>query len=450
MHFTLAFLYAAIPFLTTASALTVPPASRSPAPSARGIAVPIAKHSRSYRSGTVDPVALQRGMYASYDKILRGFDAYYENTGQRHPSQPAGHSSLPLGLSRRKSSPDGLDDDDNELWYGKISVGTPATEYKVDFDTGSSDIFLPGVDCTENCDNHTMYDPSASSTSQDRDATFKLTYGDGSSVEGEQYTDVVTCAGLTAKAQALGAANTYSTGFSSAQFPADGLMGMGFQEISQFKSPPFFQTLIEDGQVTDQVFGFKLAESGSELFLGGTNPALYTGDFTYVDVTTEGYWQTNFDSIAVNGSIPLFQKSSCIIDTGTTLIIGPEAAVNAFYAQIPYAAPLVFDGSSVGATSGLYTIPCDFNSTINLSFNKTAFSISPDTFMLGLDETILDTIKLIPADTTTNTCIGGLGFLPSLPPLPFWIIGDVFMRNVYTAFDVGNKRVGFANLNRGR
>ena len=47
------------------------------------------------------------------------------------------------------------------------------------------------------------------------------------------------------------------------------------------------QTLISEGVLTSPVFGLKLAQSGSELFLGGTNSALYTGDFTWVPLTNE-------------------------------------------------------------------------------------------------------------------------------------------------------------------
>ena len=62
-------------------------------------------------------------------------------------------------------------------------------------------------------------------------------------------------------------------------------MGMGYQEISAFNSPPFFQTLVAHGRVDHPQFAFKLAEEGSELYLGGTNRLLYKGDFTYVPVT---------------------------------------------------------------------------------------------------------------------------------------------------------------------
>ena len=30
--------------------------------------------------------------------------------------------------------------------------------------------------------------------------------------------------------------------------------------------------------------------------------------------------------------------------------------------------------------------------------------------------------------------------------MPAWIVGDRFMQGVYTSFDVGGQRIGFANL----
>ena len=28
----------------------------------------------------------------------------------------------------------------------------------------------------------------------------------------------------------------------------------------------------------------------------------------------------------------------------------------------------------------------------------------------------------------------------------FWILGDVFLQNIYSAWDIGNTRIGFADL----
>jgi Eukaryotic aspartyl protease len=65
------------------------------------------------------------------------------------------------------------------------------------------------------------------------------------------------------------------------------LLAWDFNPFRAITPSPPFQTLISDGVVTSQVFGFKFATSGSELFLGGTNSALYTGDFTWVSLTIE-------------------------------------------------------------------------------------------------------------------------------------------------------------------
>lgn len=175
-------------------------------------------------------------------KIQRGLANYERNVGTPHPlARRAGDVSEPSlprrKLSKRQSEP--LATDDASLWQGSISVGTPASTYSgkcpsslhlesqkcslfiiVIFDTGSADMFLPGKSCTSSsCSGHKLYDPSASSTSSDLGKTFSLTYGDGSTVSGEQYTETVAVAGLTATTQTFGVASSYSAGLASSVFP---------------------------------------------------------------------------------------------------------------------------------------------------------------------------------------------------------------------------------------
>ena len=82
-------------------------------------------------------------------------------------------------------------------------------------------------------------------------------------------------------------ASSYSSGLAVANFPSDGLLGMAYQTISQFNSTPFFQTLVAQGKVAQPVYAFKLNDTGSELYLGGVNPDLYTGSITYLQTNDE-------------------------------------------------------------------------------------------------------------------------------------------------------------------
>ncbi|CAG8584287.1 9925_t:CDS:2 [Acaulospora colombiana] len=281
MQFSLATILAVLPLLAAASPIAQQPR----------VTIPLSKRSNVRRAdGSVDIEVMKLQVAHSTGKILRGFDTYARNKGQRH-------SLAPPTSQKREVGHDELVDESSQLWQGKISVGTPPVEYTVDFDTGSSDLFLPAKDCDQTCKGHTPYDTSASSTSKALNKSFTLKYGDGSNVSGKQFTDTVEIAGLKATKQTLGAATTYSDGFGSSNFPADGLMGMGFQSISEYNAPPVFQSFVSQGQTSDPVFAMKLTEQGSELTLGGLADTLYKGDITYVPVTQEGYWQVNFDSL---------------------------------------------------------------------------------------------------------------------------------------------------------
>src|ERR1700761_4851342 len=110
---------------------------------------------------------------------------------------------------------------------------------------------------------------------------------------------------------------------------------MAFPEIAVMtETDTLFDTLISQRQTSAGVFGFKLAESGSELFVGGVDSSLISGSLTSVPVTPKGYWQIDMDSVNVNGKAAV-KATQAIADTGTTLIIGDAESVAAFYAAIP-------------------------------------------------------------------------------------------------------------------
>lgn len=126
-------------------------------------------------------------------------EAYRRNTGLEPPISLGIPVDLPNNatIAKRATGSVPLTDYGDVLWLGTISVGTPALSYTVDFDTGSSDLFLPDSSCTTNCQGHKAYNPTLSTTSASRRKTFKLAYGDGSTVSGQQYMDVVAAGGLT-------------------------------------------------------------------------------------------------------------------------------------------------------------------------------------------------------------------------------------------------------------
>lgn len=226
--------------------------------------------------------------------------------------------------------------------------------------------------------------------------------------------------------QALGAATAYSTNFGNNSYPPDGLVGMAYQSISRYNSMPLFQSLVAQNKTLNPIFSFKLTPTDSELLLGGVDQALYTGSFTYAPVTTQGYWQVTLGSVNINSTaVKTLQNVQSIIDTGTTLILAPSKQVQAFYAAIPGSKSAF---STIG--NGFYTFPCTSTPTVSLTFSGRSFNIDSKYFNLG------------EVSRGSGDCVGavvGSSF-------SFWIVGDTFLQNTYTSFDLGTNRVGFAQL----
>lgn len=85
---------------------------------------------------------------------------------------------------------------------------------------------------------HTAYDPTKSSTFQKiQGATWRISYGDGSSASGNVGTDVVDIGGATVTKQAVEMATALSSSF-TADTNNDGLVGLAFSRLNTGTSAP--------------------------------------------------------------------------------------------------------------------------------------------------------------------------------------------------------------------
>jgi cathepsin D len=117
-----------------------------------------------------------------------------------------------------------------------------------------------------------------------------------------------------------------------------------------------------------------------------------------------------------------------ILLQGSPLIVGDPTGVSDIYAKIPGA-----QNASFTIGQGFYTFPC--NSTLP----DISFTIG------GQDFPMTQSLTFGQASSGSTECVGSIvAFDPT--GTQFWVLGDIFMTNFYTVFDVGQSRIGFATL----
>jgi phytepsin len=238
-------------------------------------------------------------------------------------------------------SPVNLDSFSDAQYYGPVTLGNPAQNFLVLFDTGSSNLWVPSTKCPLwqiSCDLHSKYDSAKSQTYKANGTSFSIEYGTGAAT-GFLSSDNLGIGGSIVVNQMF-AEVTGEPGitFLAAQF--DGILGLAFESISVDSVTPVWYNLISQNIVSSPVFSFWLnrdpnapAGQGGELTLGGSDPNHYTGAFTYVPLTNETYWEFSMDSLAVG---PTVYCTTCraVADTGTSLLAGPSDLIKQIQAQI--------------------------------------------------------------------------------------------------------------------
>jgi hypothetical protein len=317
-----------------------------------------------------------------------------------------------------------IDDFANAQFYSPVQIGTPGQMFECIYDTGSSNLWVPAPDCHSSCGQHKKFDPTKSSTYiSNHSHKFNIQYGSGP-VSGYQAADSINVGGYPIKNQQMALINDASglnPFYQQGKF--DGILGLGWPAISENRQIPVFFNFMNQYPLAPKKFSFYLpSKSGANgvFSMGGIDPTHYTGTLVQQKLTHETYWQTKMAGFAIGTTSLIHHATDVIVDSGTTLLIGSMGAVRKLANQI-------------GATEnqGEYFVDCDKISTlpsIYVTLGTTQWELTSSDYILQ-DE---------------GQCILGMQGEEFLFQDPLWILGDVFMRKVYTVFDVEQRSLWFA------
>ncbi|XP_040111854.1 pregnancy-associated glycoprotein 1-like [Oryx dammah] len=309
-------------------------------------------------------------------------------------------------------------------YMGKITIGTPPQEFQVVFDTSSSDLLVPSINCLNPtkrpCSKQDKFKHSLSSTFRFTNDTFRMYFGSGT-MRGVVAHDTVRIGDLVSTDQ------PFCLIFSETWFdmPFDGVLGLNYPNISFSEAIPIFDKLKNEGAFSEPVFAFYLTKNkreGSVVMFGGVDHRYYKGELNWVPLIHPGEWIVHLERISMKRKgIACSGGCEALVDTGTALIKGPRRLVNSIQKLI-------------GATSrgSKHYVSCSAVNTlpsIIFTINGINYPVPARAYILKDSRgNCYTTFKKNTVRTSRET----------------WILGDVFLRQYFSVFDRGNDRIGLA------
>ncbi|KDQ25139.1 hypothetical protein PLEOSDRAFT_46446 [Pleurotus ostreatus PC15] len=331
----------------------------------------------------------------------------------------------------------GLDIIANDVGYfATILLGTPPREFRVIMDSGSADLWVGAEDCDSDtatgCGNHVFLGGISSTTFEDSQRPFQITYGTGA-VVGTIVRDNLKLAGLSLDGHIFGVAHNESKEFAGNDVAFDGILGTAQSTLSNQKTPTAVESLAQNGLIQDPITSYKISRLDDQkndgvITFGGLDETKFDPStlVTVDNLSRVGFWEAAMDKITVDGADTRLTRRTAILDTGTTLILAPDADARALHQAIPGARS---DGQ------GGFIIPCTTNATIALTFGGREFTIDPRDLVfapLNLNDPTGDCFSGI-----TSGSIGGANQ---------WLVGDVFLKSAYFSHNVKTNSMSLAAL----
>ncbi|KAH8107018.1 acid protease [Cristinia sonorae] len=325
------------------------------------------------------------------------------------------------------------------------SVQVGGQDFLALLDTGSSDLWVVTSDCTlQDCSGVPKYTPS-SSLNLMADVPFNLNYLMGS-VSGTVATETVTLGPFQISSQVLGLANGTS-GLGLTGTGNSGILGLSFPleaAIPDTAGMTLLDNVLSTFDEGSRFFAFKLGRDqiSSSFTIGQVDTAFAndTSEFTFTPVDPASgtlskneryydYWKIPIQKMTINGTAFELSPSRvagakspiAVMDTGTTLVLGPSADVDRFY-------------TSIGGTrkmddmqGGQWQIRCDRAAAVGFVLGEGE----------GAREYGIDPMDLawVEGGREGDWCTGGVQANDGVSSGD-WLLGDTFLRNVYAIHQV--------------
>ncbi|ETN43138.1 uncharacterized protein HMPREF1541_02296 [Cyphellophora europaea CBS 101466] len=350
--------------------------------------------------------------------------------------------------------------ENGSLYWLNLTIGTPPQSFRLQLDTGSSDVVVTNSKVKEckkegGCPSGS-YDPGSSSTYElVSEGTFNNSYGDGTAYIGDYFTDVLSVGGIDIKAGDLivGLANQLEDG---PQLVNDGtgLVGVGYQANSgavvltlQNNTLPstVISAMVSSGDIGRQAYSLYLGSQEAakgRIIFGGIDPSLYTGDLVALPVLKDPVQYAEYTDfkVALTG-VSVTDESGTrlltdtdfampvLLDSGNTVTNLPSSLVDA-----------VYGGFGITSIEGSATIPCSRNrANASLTYH---FGGGDDGPSINVPLSALIAPLSEPAQFSDGQDI--CQFKVDVPNGDTLVLGDSFMRSGYFVFDLDNNQVALA------
>ncbi|KAF8195904.1 aspartic peptidase domain-containing protein [Mycena galopus ATCC 62051] len=281
-------------------------------------------------------------------------------------------NSSQLASQSSEIDPDGAD----TSFVFTVPIGTPARDFRIILDSGSSDFWVESTNCTSQsgggCGNHTFLGADTSSTFVNTKKPWSVVYGSGAA-SGELVNDTIIMGGMVLPGHTFGVAHSISQSFSGDSI-ADGLMGFGKRAVQPGRTHP--DTVPSAGGfISAPIISYRLPRSidhinNGEITFGGLDASKFdSSTLVTLNATNSNFWETQLGGVTVNGAtVGLSGPRIALMDTGTTLLVVPATDVDPIHAKIP---------GAIKKGTGSWTVPCNTTASVALQFGGKSFPISP-------------------------------------------------------------------------